>query len=327
MDSRDVGDHLVVTNGSSAVEALRGVGITHKALSWDDVLHDGPLPSLDPAALRKVRAGYLSRMGPEAASPGPGAGDLAVRAEARRAEVEAALAARDATLANWPGPITLWFEHDLYDQLQLVQILDRLDGRSDVFLIQQDTFIAESPGGVAAWEGLRRPVTQHQVEVAKSTWRAVTSPTPEQVVALGVGFANALPHLGPSLFRFLQMLPGPSGVNRTEAAVLEVLASGPATGGVLFRETQRREEAPFRGDWSFWDLLAGLEGLLVGDSSAHPARVTWSLGDLGRSVLEGEVDRVDAVGLDRWWGGTHLTPGSDWRWDENRLTRRRETPT
>ena len=35
----------------------------------------------------------------------------------------------------------------------------------------------------------------------------------------------------------------------------------------------------------------------------------------GEQVLRGEADRVDLLGIDRWIGGTHITPDNVWRWD------------
>jgi len=32
-------------------------------------------------------------------------------------------------------------------------------------------------------------------------------------------------------------------------------------------------------------------------------------------VLAGQADRVALLGIDRWLGGTHLTPATAWRWD------------
>ena len=37
--------------------------------------------------------------------------------------------------------------------------------------------------------------------------------------------------------------------------------------------------------------------------------------ELGRRVLAGDADRVEVLGIDRWVGGTHLSPGAVWRWD------------
>ena len=35
----------------------------------------------------------------------------------------------------------------------------------------------------------------------------------------------------------------------------------------------------------------------------------------GERVLAGHADRVTLLGVDRWVGGTHVTPGTAWRWD------------
>ena len=42
-----------------------------------------------------------------------------------------------------------------------------------------------------------------------------------------------------------------------------------------------------------------------------------SLTETGRAVLAGDVDRVAAIGIDRWLGGVHLEGrGPVWRFDE-----------
>ena len=107
---------LHVTNGDSAAERIRAAGEAGEILSWRDVLHEGPVPAgLDASALREVRARFL--------------------ADSEWASFDAVLAdleARDATLASAnEREIVLWFEHDLYDQLQLLQVLDTLADRRD----------------------------------------------------------------------------------------------------------------------------------------------------------------------------------------------------
>ena len=46
--------------------------------------------------------------------------------------------------------------------------------------------------------------------------------------------------------------------------------------------------------------------------------VELALTAAGRRVLDGEADRVELLGIDRWVGGTHLLPGAVWRWDGER---------
>ena len=39
----------------------------------------------------------------------------------------------------------------------------------------------------------------------------------------------------------------------------------------------------------------------------------------GEATLRGEADRVELLGVDRWIGGTHITPDNAWRWDTTGL--------
>ena len=101
---------LHVTNGSVALSRIHDLGLPGAVVPWDDVLHEGPVPGgLAPARLR--------RCGPSSAIDW---GDVAA--------VEQSLTARDAALAAAVAgdEVVLWFEHDLYDQLQVLQVLDQI---------------------------------------------------------------------------------------------------------------------------------------------------------------------------------------------------------
>ncbi|MFT7551021.1 MAG: hypothetical protein ACI9BV_001331 [Rhodothermales bacterium] len=293
---------LIVTNGKSAVGAVRKAGIPGELLPWDDVLHDGPVPGgLGDAELAHVRAAYLA----DGADPGP---------------IEAELRLRDRTLQEAKGRIVLWFEHDLYDQLQLIQILSRLSCRSDLWMVPQDTFITDlGPEALRTAFDQTVKVSEAQREWAVRAWAAFTAPRPDLMPELiqDPGIA-ALSHLAPALRRWLESFPSKGGLARTETEVLRLLSDGPKSGVALFRATDASEEAAFRGDWSFWKVLAGLSpGLLREEPDG-----LWSITGLGTQVLASARDRVSSIGLDSWRGGTHLTPENDWRWDGNRLRRR-----
>ena len=100
---------LIITNGDSAVAAIQQAGIEGERLPWRDVLHDGPAPRTPSlASLSKIRARYIA---------GCGWGDEAGIFRDFQAWDEWLL--RTTTLDE----IVHWFEHDLYDQLQLLQVL------------------------------------------------------------------------------------------------------------------------------------------------------------------------------------------------------------
>lgn len=58
---------LHVTNGAAVAADLRALG---EVLTWDDVLHEGPVPALEPGSLREVRARFLAGAGLTDLAPG-----------------------------------------------------------------------------------------------------------------------------------------------------------------------------------------------------------------------------------------------------------------
>ena len=101
---------LHVTNGDITVDLLRQAGLAPHAVAWADVLHEGPVPGgLDDAELRRVRAEFIA------------GADGVDAVEVRRFEEQ-----DRALAANRGREYVLWFEADLYDQLQIAQILAAL---------------------------------------------------------------------------------------------------------------------------------------------------------------------------------------------------------
>jgi DNA-binding transcriptional MerR regulator len=307
----ELGPLLHVTNGESAGNSLRQTGLGGAVLSWQDVLHEGPVPAVPPEELRRVRARFLSECGWGSER------SLLETLERRDRLFEHALAAG--------RQVVLWFEHDLFDQLQLLQALAlAAEAPNELELIQADDFLGPlTPDELESlWPG-RRAVTAEMLELARDAWAAFRSPEPTRLQALLARDTSALPFLGAAVRRLLEELPElEGGLSRTERQLLEPLREGPRRPPELFFESQAREEAAFAGDAWVWKRLAELAPLIeplppsppLGDSRTFAA-VRVALTDLGRDVLVGKADRVDAAGVTRWLGGTHLGVGTDWRWD------------
>ena len=103
---------LHITNGDAAAALLRNFDPGSEVLPWRDVLHEGPVPSgLGLEELSEVRALFIDAVGWE---------EYGLARES--------FAARDSVIRNHHqfNEIALWFEWDLYDQLQLIQIVDFL---------------------------------------------------------------------------------------------------------------------------------------------------------------------------------------------------------
>jgi hypothetical protein len=103
---------LHITNGDSAKAAIEMAGLGGTVLPWQDVLHEGPVPAgLSLAQLRGIRAAFI-------ANQGWGTYDTILAQFVQRDEI--------ALRASEYEQVYLWFEHDLFDQLQLIQVLSVL---------------------------------------------------------------------------------------------------------------------------------------------------------------------------------------------------------
>jgi hypothetical protein len=313
---------LIVTNGDSTTAGMRQAGFDAELLPWRDTLHEGPVPAgLKLEALSKLRAGFLAEQ-----FSGPAAkivGDFAERDEKIRAQADY-------------DRIELWFEHDLYDQLQLLQLLDFFaeEGRAEgLLLMQTDDYLGmQTPDALAALQSTARPVTPDQSALAQRAWAAFTASTPEQIPALAFGDHAALPYLASALQRLLQELPAAgSGLSLSEERCLVALKDGPRSVGALFKVTQQQEEARFLADLPFFQLLDGmcfcatplLQGLPLPmqavvqgpDQSNYRAfaKSELTLTEAGQAALDGRFDHAQENGIARWFGGTYLKPEKLWR--------------
>jgi hypothetical protein len=305
---------LHVTNGDSVVVTLGQTSLGGDAMSWIDVYHEGPLRSGERSRLIDGRAAFIASCG--------GWGDE----DATRAS----LLARDARFVEAlreGASVVLWFEHDLFDQLQLIDVLS-LAGETgfdpeQLSLIEIGSFLGRpgfrglgelSPPQLESLWPQRRPVTDADTAAAQLGWEAVRRSDPRGIDALRRDPPASRPFLGAAFGRFLEELPGvDDGLSRTERQLLRLLADGPLLTGALFVASQDLEESPFHGDWWVFRTLAGLEVSVTPLVSLTDGSA--AITDAGRRVLAGEADRVDLLGIDRWVGGTHLVPGAVWRWD------------
>jgi hypothetical protein len=315
---------LHVTNGDVAVERIRQSAVGGAVIPWQDALNDGPVPAgLDPGQLRDARARFIAD---------EGWGVLE--------DVRAELASRDATLDVALGPVVLWFEHDLYDQLQVLQVLDRLSDRWReglvVEAIDAPTYLGlMGPDTFSRMYDLRDEVLPAVFELASAAWAAFRAPDPTRIERLLDLDTSALPHLDPALRRHLEEFPSvESGLSRTERQALEALAGGARTVREAFPAAHHaREEAVFLGDVGFVTILRRLSEAtapLLRRVDGETLRAVLDpvrglqkdlldadlvLTETGEAVLGGDLDHVAHNGLDRWLGGVHLAGHDAWRWD------------
>lgn len=315
---------LHITNGDSAAGSLRQTGLPGRVGVWAEVLHEGPVPlNVTPAEWRHVRAEFYAGLG------------------------WGSVEENEATLLDWDRqlhsagpdePIVFWFEHDLYDQLILINLLEAFGrrgyGGSDLNLICIDRFPGATrfvglgqltPTELLSLFDSRRPIEPEQLQLAQRAWTAFRGGDPTAIEALLATDTSALPFLRAALLRHLEQFPSVrNGLNRTENAAISILEyKGPMSLGALFCAVNDAEEAPFMGDTTFahhigplWKSDRPLIQLEQDGSSDLLFSRRASITERGRSLLAGHEDWVRISGIERWLGGVHLDgKHADWRWD------------
>ena len=231
----------------------------------------------------------------------------------------------------------LWFEADLYDQLQIVQILAALRslgvaaGRVTLICIGEHVGSAHFGGlGELSSEQLARlpetaatALTPAALEHGARAWAALRAPDPAGLRAIAATPSAELRFLAEAFDRLGREYPSTrDGLSLTERRILAAVAEGAPDAGAAFVRAAAREARPFLGDtWCFdrmTRLAGGPEPLLAAEPAPPVGRHTrLELTPTGRSVLEGGADQVSLNGVDRWIGGVHLQGRAvPWRWDD-----------
>jgi hypothetical protein len=315
---------LHVTNGDVVVDLLRRAGLASDALAWVDVLHEGPVPGgVGDGELRRARAEFIA-----------GADGVDAAAVRRRFEE------RDRRLAaNRAGGYLLWFEADLYDQLQIAQLLAALGdlgvepGRVTLVCIGEYPGIAHfgglgqlEPGQLPGLLEAATPLTAEALDLGADAWAALRADHPGGLNRVAAARSPQLRFLGEGFDRLRREYPSTrDGLSLTERRILAATAEGPGqpTAGTVFARLGERERRPFLGDLFCFRIVARLARARVpllaadppGDEVAGGTRLRLTAA--GRRVLGGEADHVALNGIDRWVGGVHLHGReARWRFDE-----------
>jgi len=307
---------LNITNGDSAVHVMQAGNIEGDFLPWRDVLHDGPVPAgLSLNALSEVRAKFIVSRG---------WGSLENIAEDFKT--------RDRTLRAFRDydKVVLWFEHDLYDQLQLLQLLDYFAGEdlgnTALSLICTEQYLGMvAPENIKDLSRFEEAVTEAHFHVAQKAWAAFSASHPETWRALLDEDTGRLPFLEGTILRMLEEYPSiKTGLSRTAQHALRIIAEGETKPQHVFERYWETEERRFLGDWSFWAILnemmdanPALLRLSDGGRIAVPLAPDLSLSatPTASAVLAGEQHFLDLTRIDRWIGGVQLTHDNLWCWD------------
>jgi hypothetical protein len=320
---------LHIYNGDSTADTARAGDVPGEHLPWREALVCGPAPADVPEAdFIHLRAHHL-------------AAAYNVPVEKCRAEL-VKLHERLGTFAEH-DEVVLWFEHDLFCQVQLIYLLNWFAGRelgqTKLSLVCVDQF-----PGVHPFHGLgqlnqeqlqslfpgRSAISTSQLELAVKAWAAYSAPDARPLISLLRSDMSALPFLKDALEKHLERFPSTrNGLGRVENAALALVPAGYSQFRSLFPAFARRESAYGFGDAQVYlameTMMTARKPLLIQHNRHHWAKdsaqmllASFDLTEDGKAVLAGEEDFVTTNGIDTWLGGIHLSgKEAAWRWDED----------
>jgi hypothetical protein len=181
-------------------------------------------------------------------------------------------------------------------------------------------------------------VEAQHLKTAASVWSAYCAPTPERWLGLRQQDIALFPFLKAAKEALLDDLPRrDTGLGACERLALRSIGADGTTVnevvGAFYREPTRLIDLPqivallssLADDRA--PLIDGLQGRL-GPDDFYEDIDAWDafrsshvrLTEAGNEVLAGELDFIKVHGIDRWWGGTHLTGPMCWQWDPEMRT-------
>lgn len=269
---------LHVRCGDDILPRLRTV-VPGTAIRWADPLAIGPLAPWPTAeARRQDRAVYLAER----------SGRPLDRTIATLMEEDAALEAGRAA-----PEVVLWFEADLFDQIILVYLLQRMaewDTKRSLVCIGEHPSVARfiglgqlSAGALAGLFVERRPVHAAEFAAARTVWEALAHGDRTQLERLAREGVPELPFAGEAVDRYLGERPL-AGTSLTAAYTVAALRDGACTAGELFQRVQAMERRPWQGDTMFYADLVEMsrgEAPLVTIPDGFP----WALPDPGSARI------------------------------------------
>jgi len=307
---------LIITNGNGSVDAIKNAEIEADFLPWDDFLHDGPVilkPEIEETS--RIRAEFITRLG-----------------FSKPEEIQKKFLERDKKLKKIDNykDVILWFEHDLYDQLQLIQILDWINNNkpeNNFYLICEDQYIGESSSQLLSKNySVKEPLQKKAIKLGSKIWKAFCSKNPKELEKIMELNTNWLPFIKFAVKRLLQEFPDEyKGLSRSELQILEIVEEKGKTPVEIFKSFLVMENPKYHGDWivfSYIHQLCNADYPLLkysnGTKNFPPGNEKKYLEEIieltpkGKEVLHGRKNNLSVNGIDKWIGGVHLNRNNVW---------------
>ncbi|HHH51658.1 MAG TPA: hypothetical protein ENK76_04760 [Campylobacterales bacterium] len=297
---------LNIVNGDTVLNNMQKANIVGSFLPWGDFLHDGAVPQdLSLEELSKVRAEFISQKG---------LGEFD--------KIYQEFKDRDSMLKKFKKytKIFLWFENDIYDQLQLIQVLDWFakyaSNNTNIYIVYPENYLVNStPKELNSFLLYNKEfVTHNHFITARKAWGAFRSKTPYAWYKLLDDDTDRLPFLKDTVKRVLEEYPNSiNGLSRTQHQILLSISKNNHNPTNIFNDCQKLEERAFIGEIIFIHILKELVELNLLNSVKNGKYM--ELTSLGQDILDRRENLFNITKVDRWIGGVHITNNNPWCWN------------
>ena len=290
-------DKLHILNGDSTLHLFQQSGIAGDTFVWNEILCEGPVKfEVGDPEFWKIRQAYLTDVF------GPGASNYKQLIE------------EFSILENYEAydEIILWYEYDLFCQVNLMAILSYLNREGLIHKLNISYICVGEEEGFDRLVGLGQiPVHRYQthynnrtalseadLDFATNVWKSFCSDDPNELDF------TLLPHptftyLSGSIMAHFKRFPKKStGLSSIEDQILSyVEENSPGGPDDIVRNCLQNQGYYGFGDMQYFHYIKVMESLLSFQDSI-------TLSDLGKSYLKGEVKRDAIDSMDYPLGGT-----------------------
>lgn len=329
---------LHIVNDNLTAQALIDAEIPGEILPWQDTLYEGPVINFeDINSLAIERAKYFAARG---------YGDYKT--------IENAYLARNEVLKSFSNysRVILWFDYDLYGQLQLMQLVEwfgrQQTGPLEISSIQLDLVKSKSLSKPRISQMLAmdiqklfnncNEVTLQQTNICSKAWKQFTSKTPDGLLSFHPADLSTMPYLRDAIVRLVKEFPAKdTGLSRTEYLIIDAVRSKQTNEEDIFEYVQKKEPIAFMSKTVFLNKINQMieckypilkkepieqevaleiteENDQINDSTVVH-EYTIKVTNYTNQVLSKWADWIQLNGINRWVGGVHLSDGNMWRYD------------
>ncbi len=300
-------DKLHILNGDSTLHLFQQSGIPGDAFVWNEILCEGPVKfEVASQEFWDTRLAYVTEVF------GPGASNY-------RQLIEGFSILQHHDKYN---EIILWYEYDLFCQVNLMAILSYLNSEGLIHKLAISLICVGEEEGYDRLVGLgqipvhryeklfkeRTPLSEPDLDFATNVWMSYCSEDPNEL-----DFA-LMPHptfkyLSGSMLAHFKRFPNKkTGLSSIEDQILTYIQQeNPKGPDEIVRNSLQNQGYYGFGDMQYFHYIKMMEPLLSFEKNI-------SLSDLGKSFLKGKVKRDVVASLDYPIGGT---TASTYYWQES----------